>query len=282
MKIPVRLLTLFLIVLLAAASANCIQKLQPATSTPTATPTDVPTPTPVPTYVSPHQFSTEEAFALGNIALDNPYVQKRCISVGWRDISNVPVKVADVLYMPVHEKAPGYDVVRSLPAVVIAVGNASQAGINVIAYLDNNRVAYIGFLPRAGVNATGATYYSTERGVGERIPGHSADRMYENVTVLDTGYVQGQNISQEEDMVIRSIAVGNQSVKKLIQDRAYIVQNVSIYASESGYPDRYIKAYPMVTFEVREGGSLVDTFDVLVDGRNGRVLGISHKSPYEY
>ncbi|CAJ35335.1 hypothetical protein [Methanocella arvoryzae] len=290
MKIPVRLLTLILITLLAAGSANCVQKLQPASPTATATPSAVLTPqptttsspAPTPAYVSPHQFSIEEAYALGNIAIGNPYVQKRCISVGWRDISDVPVKVADVLMMPVHEKAPGYDVVRSLPAVIIAVGNESQAGINVVTYLDGNRVAYVGFIPRAGVNTTGATYYSTERGVGERIPGHSVDRFYENVTILDTGYVHGQNLSETEEMVIRSIAAGNDSVKKLIRDRPYVIRSVTVTCIERGYPDRYIEAYPTVTFDVKEDGSLIDSFDVLIDGRNGRVLGISHKSPYEY
>lgn len=219
---------------------------------------------------------------MGNKAIDNPYVKKRLISVGWRDISNVPVKVADVLYVPVHEKAPGYDVEGSLPAVIIVPGNASEAGINVIAYFDGDRVAYVGFIPRAGVNATGATYYPFERGVAERVPGFKTDRLYENVTILDTGYVLGQNLSSEEDMVIRSVAVGNESVKKKIQGHAYVVRNVTIYGSERGYPDRYIEAYPMVTIDILDGGSLIDTLDILVDGRNGRVIAVAEKGAYEY
>jgi hypothetical protein len=281
MKHHLRIIVLLLVVLVAAAAANCVQK-NPVAS-PTATPAPALTLTPTPAYVSPHQFSVEQSYAMGNLALDNPYVRKRCVSVGWRDISDVPVKVADVLYMDVHEKAPGYDVVRSLPAVVIVVGNASQAGINVIAYLDNgSRVAYVGFVPREGINATGASYYSTGQGVGERIPGHTTDRIYENVTILDTGYVHGQNLSQDEGMVIRSIAVGNESVKKLIAGHAYVVKNVTVTGIERGYPDRYIDTYPVVTIDIMDGGSMMDTIDVLVDGRNGKVLGISHKSPYEY
>lgn len=279
MRQHLHIIVLLLIVLVAAASANCVQRNQ--VSSPTATP--APTLTPTPAYVSPHQFDDEQSYAMGYLALDNYYVKKRCISVGWRDISDVPVKVADVLYMGVHEKAPGYDVVRSLPAVVIVVGNASQAGVNVIAYLDNgSRVAYVGFVPREGINATGASYYSTGQGVGERIPGHTVDRIYENVTIIDTGYVHGQNLSQEEDMVVRSVAVGNESVKKLIEGHAYVVKNVTVTGIERGYPDRYIEAYPVVTIDIMDGSSLTDTIDILVDGRNGKVVGISHKSPYEY
>ncbi len=279
MKLHFPILALLLIVLVAVASVNCVQK-NPIFSA--VTPTPILTPTPTPAYVSPHQFSTDEAYAIGNKAIDNPYVRKRLISVGWRDISNVPVKVGDVLYMTVHEKAPGYDVTRSLPAAVIVVGNESQAGINVIAYLDGNRVAYVGFVPRAGVNATGATYYSFERGVAEHVPGSQAERLYENVTVLDTGYAQGQNLSSEEDMVVRSIAIGNETVKKYVQGHAYVVRNVTINGIERGYSDRYIEAYPDVNIDIMDGGSLVDTLEILVDGRNGQVIAIAHKLPYEY
>lgn len=277
MKLHVSVLAFLLIVLAAAVSINCVQN-NPVVNT--ATPTPAVTPTPV--VIPAHQFSVEEMFALGNKAIDNPYVFKRCISVGWRDISNVPVKVADVRYMVCHEKAPGYDVTRALPAARIIVGNASQAGIDVIAFMDGDRVAYIGFVPRPGINATGAAYLSTETGVAEHVPGNEVNRLYENVTILDTGYIQGQNLSESEETVVRSVAVGNESVKKLLQGHGYVVKSVTIYSSERGYPDRYIEAYPDVTIDITDGGSLIDTIDVLVDGRNGHVVGISHKSPYEY
>lgn len=277
MRLRFTSILLLFIVAAAAISSNCVQKTPQA-----GTATPLPSLTPTPVVIPSRNFSEDEAYAIGDAAIDNPYVRARCIKVGWRDISDVPVKVSDVRYQLCREVAGGYNATRVLPEATINVGNASQAGIDVVAFLDQGRVAYIGFVPRPGANATGSTFYSTEYGVSERVPGYTVDRVYQNVTILDTGYVEGQNLSHEEDMVIRSVAVGNETVKKLLQGHSYTVKNVTISSGERGYPERYIQAYPVVSFEVKDGGSVIDSFDVLVDGRAGQVLAISHKSPWEY
>ncbi len=61
--------------------------------------------------------------------------------------------MGSVGYMSFHEAGPDFERTRVLPAAEIIPGNASQAGVNLIAFVDpdQKRVAYIGFVPRPGV-----------------------------------------------------------------------------------------------------------------------------------
>ena len=281
------------IVLIAVVPINCVQKAPTAVVTPVPS-SSVSSPAPSPSQMTPSaivstapghdNFTYDEKVVIGNLAMDNPYVQKRAIKVGWRDIADVPIKLLDVRYMTDHEVAPGYDTTRTLPAAEIIVGNASQAGIDVVAFVDmaTSRVAYVGFVARPGADATGATYHSADRGVAESVPGESTDRIYENVTILDTGYIQDQNLSDDEISTIQGIALANDTVKGKLQGHSYQVRNVTVTAVERGYPDRYIEAYPMATIDIMEGKTVLDTIDVFVDVRKNRVASISTEMPYQY
>lgn len=276
---------LIFILCIATISANCVQSPPVSPSAvPTAEPSAIPTVSPTSLPAASKNFTYEEKLDIINKVFDNPYVHDRLIKIGWRNIADVPVSANDVVYMTCHEVAPGVDVTRVLPAVVITEGNAGDAGINLIAFYDTGRkrVAYIGFVPRSGVPLYGTTITSTGTGVIEQIAGSGAIHEYRNVTIVDTGYVKGRSLSAEEGHVVRSIAVGNTTVKNLIGTHQYIVNNTTIYSAERGLPDRYIIAYPEVIIEMFDGGDAWDTIHVLVDGRYGRVLSIRTYEPWEF
>ena len=52
---------------------------------------------------------------------------------------------------------------RVLPAAVIVPGNPGMAGINIVAFVNTsqNRVEYIGFVPRSGSPVDNTTFTST-------------------------------------------------------------------------------------------------------------------------
>ncbi len=145
---------------------------------------------------------------LYDIAASNPYVKERILQTAWRSqheaggklTVNTNYSMGSVVYMRFHEIAPGIDRIRMLPAAVIVPGNPEMAGINVIAFVNTsqNRVEYIGFVPRSGTSVDNTTFTSTAYGLDERDPVRGLHQ-YNNVTIVDTGFIPGMSLSAGPD-----------------------------------------------------------------------------------
>jgi hypothetical protein len=265
----------------ACAFANCVQEAAV-----------VPSPSPTREPVPAAALSFDEKMGLYNIAAADPYVQERILKVGWRNVeqagdryqTSIQYSPGDVAYGLFTESGPGLNRTRTLPAVEIIAGNASEAGINVIAYVEPGpkRVAYVGFVPRQGIPASDSAFAAVPGGVDEYRAGADLHRRYDNVTIVDTGYVRGMSLPQAEIGRVTQIALDNASLQQALRGHQARVDNVSVYSYEAGYPGRYILAYPMVVIDAVDGGTVYETLGVLVDGLSGRVVSIRHgeKSPY--
>lgn len=270
-----------LVALVAATSVNCVQN---ATVSPSSTPSLVPASQPALTF--------DDKMGLYNIAVSDPYVKERILNVGWRNVNQsgdqyritIQYNMGDVTYLPCRESGPDFNRTRVLPAVEIVAGNASEAGINVVAFVDpaQRRVDCIGYVPRQGVKASDSVYSSVSGGLDEYQPQWDMHRSYNNVSIVNTGYIKNMSLPQAEIDKVTQIALSDAGFQKELKGRQARVDNVSVYSYESGYPDRYILAYPMVIIDAVEGGTVYDTLGVLVDGFNGRVVSVRHGETYSY
>lgn len=171
--------------------------------------------------------------------------------------------VKDVLPpSPFHEVGPDLDRNRSLPAVEFVIGNESEPGVNILAFvnLDQGRVVYIGFIKRADV-----------RGV-------LSQDVHTNISITDTGYHAGDTLTgAQKDKAVR-IARENQTVQEKMRgmhsNATYRVNGVSV--SDISFfkgNDMYIGAYPVIQFmeesSIYEGGL---TVYVTVDPDRGKVV----------
>ncbi|MGA9141033.1 MAG: hypothetical protein WBZ29_12460 [Methanocella sp.] len=273
-----------LILVIVTTSINCVQQ---GTVTPAATPTPSPSPSPEPLPAS--NFTVDEQFRIYNIAASNPYVKERILQTAWRSQHETDGKLrvdtnytlGSVVYMRFHEVAPGIDRIRMLPAAIIIPGNPEMAGINVVAFVNTSqgRVEYIGFVPRNGTPVDNATFTSTSTGLDERDPVWGL-RQYNNVTIVDTSFVPGMNLTLNQTDQASFIAITNATVKGYIGSHIPMMRNITVHGFETGYPYRYVLAYPMATIDVMGDGTRYDTIFVLTDFKNNSVAGIEHGDSY--
>jgi hypothetical protein len=147
------------------------------------------------------------------------------------------------------------------PAVEYILGNESDAGANMYAFVDlqKNRVTYIGFTPREGNNAYNYTYKSYSdgvEGVEVTIPTIGWDTMsyLTNATIVDTGYDR-RSYSEQEAI---DIAINNSTVKSYLDGRKYAVNAIGIAESEGG---GYMAMYPVMRIVIfKEDGSMPDFY----------------------
>jgi hypothetical protein len=154
----------------------------------------------------------------------------------------------------------GADIVSpAMPAVEIAVGDTSDSGVNIYAFMDlqKGRVAYIGFAPRPGANADGVEYSTTDYGVAERIIAIDSTSFLDNVTIVDAGYSDNSEVTDQNNAVIVNIALDNGTIKSRIDGRRY-----DATVMMAGQEDRYhIISYPVVRFTVyKKDGDGVDFY----------------------
>lgn len=99
---------------------------------------------------------------------------------------------------------------------------------------------------------------------------------YFNLSIVDTGYTFGQNLTEEQKADVVRIALNNKSVQDMLNGTTYF-QNGDVrvsYSSERG-PDEpvlHVLTYPYVDFETGtfyEGGRSID---VSVDVNKGKVI----------
>jgi two-component sensor histidine kinase len=222
MKLVHCLALVALIFLVEATSINCVQNNSPH---PTPAPAATPTGTPVPGGY----MTTDQQYSIYNTAIQDPYVRERIVKTAWRNAQQVDNKIVTntsyapgkVRYMSVYERGPDFERTRVLPAAEIIPGNGSQAGVNLIAFVDpdQKRVAYIGFVPRPGVPpAPGVTYSSFDAGVDEYDATTDVHRYYNNVTVVNTGYTKGMSLSQDQKEIVQAIDEDGNQLMLLIND----------------------------------------------------------------
>jgi hypothetical protein len=280
MKLAHCLALMALLLVIVATSINCVQNTTPQPSpAPTATPTPVPAPI--------GSLTWDQQLNIYNTAITDPYVRDRIVNTAWRNmqeinkgqVTNTSYMMGKVSYMTVHETGPDFDRTRVLPAAEIIPGNPSQAGINLIAFVDpdQKRVADIGFVPRPGVPpAPGTTFTSVATGVDEYDTSGDVHRYYNNVTVVNTGYIKGMSLSQDQKDQAAMLAMTNATVRGYIDSHQSSTRNVSVSSYETGYPNRYILAYPEMIIEVTDGPTRLDMIYVLLDLINSRVVRVEH------
>jgi hypothetical protein len=146
-------------------------------------------------------------------------------------------QVKDVVMSSFTDTAPGgNNATRVMPAVVFAVGNGSLDGVNVHAFVDleNERVAYVGYVYRPGP-ANGKFNYSASDG-GMRAY-FRLDSFYEffNATILDTGYLYHINQSEQEMLrpEIINITLDDPGVKDKLEGHSYYVKGIKDYGRET-------------------------------------------------
>jgi hypothetical protein len=225
-----------------------------------------------------------------NTAIQDQYVRDRVIRTAWRSaqeiggqiVTNTNYIMGEVGYLSVHEYGPDFDRVRVLPAAEIVPGNISQAGVNVIAFVDpeKKRVTDIGFVPRPGIApAPGVTFTSIDGGVDEYEPVWDSHRFYYNVTIVDTGYMKGMSLTDSQKDQMSMLAMTNATVRGLIGSHIASAANFTVHSYETGFPYRYIIAYPMVTIDITDAGVRYAPIYALVDMNNNRVVRVESGEP---
>jgi hypothetical protein len=270
-----------LVIIIVVTSINCVQNT--ATPQPTLAPNATPTPVPMPAG----SLTWDQQVSIYNTAIQDPYVRDRMIKTAWRNTGQVGDRLVTSLnyimgtvgYMRFHETGPSYERDRVLPAAEIIPGNTSQAGVNLIAFVDpdRKRVAYIGFVPRPGVPPVpGVTFTSVDAGPEEYEPAWGTSRYYNNVTVVDTGYRKDMSLSNDQKDQALRLALANATVRGYVGSHQTVPGNFSVYSYEAVYPAHYIIAYPMLTIYATEGPAALDTIYVMTDLINNRVFRVEH------
>jgi hypothetical protein len=148
---------------------------------------------------------------------------------------------------------------RTLPAVEIVVGNESEKGTNILAYVDlaQGRVEYIGHRKRADAN------------------GQLPPEDYFDMSLPWTGYHEGDALSEEQMAKVVRLALEDKSVQEQMGGRNYSVMDDVIVTSGGVWRGdaSYVGTYPHVTFTE---GTPLDQPDfkifVVVDMDRNKVL----------
>jgi hypothetical protein len=210
-----------------------------------------------------------------NIASGDPYIHDILVTTMVRLHFNNTVK--DVQIAKFHSTGPGIssfiNYYELLPAVEYVLGNESQSGVDMYAFVDinNSRVAYIGYAPRWGFDDGQFTYEIASGGVvvkeeynDTEIPCYA----FSNTSIMDTGFNPGHNFTDDETREIVSIAINDSKVKEFLGGQEYLIKDMGVGSSSS---DGYIYAYPDVSIQLKNG-TVWDSMYVTVDVRNKKVI----------
>ena len=100
------------------------------------------------------------------------------------------------------------------------------------------------------------------------------------MTIVDTGFVPGISLSQEQIDQASPLAMMNSTVRGYIGSHNAVMRNITVHGFETGHPYRYVLAYPMITIDVMGDGTRYDTIFVLADLKNNKVAGVEHGASY--
>jgi hypothetical protein len=280
MKLAQCLALMALLLMIVVTSINCVQDNTPQ---PSASPSATPTGEPVPTG----SLTQDQQLDIYNKAISDPCVKQLLPRMPGRTMQSNPAggynysisfATGRVGYMTCHEIAPGIDRTRTLPAAEIIPGNASQAGVNMIVYMDTtgNRVAFVGFVPRSGAPVDQLTFSPVEGGVEGRAHDGVIYYNLRNVTVVDTGYTPGMSLTNAQIDQATSLAMTNATVLGYVDGHNAVTRDINVSRYESGYEHRYALTYPLVTIDVTDGITHYDTIFIWVDPVNNRVMKVEH------
>jgi hypothetical protein len=133
-----------------------------------------------------------------------------------------------------HEVGRKFDRNHTLPAVEIVVGNESEKGTNILAFVDlvQNRVAYIGHVKRADAY------------------GQVPPEDYFNLSLPWTGYREDEILSEQQKAKVVRLALEDKAVQEQMGGRYYTVDgDVAVKSGGVRRGDSsYVGAYPHVTF----------------------------------
>lgn len=228
----------------------------------------------------------DEASRLINISDDNYFVRNAIADVMSR--TGESYTTGSVIAYRYLEKSPfnTYDLLhphyyKVLPAVEYVFGGVWDRGVNLYAFIDpdKNRVAYIGYTARLGIEGRNYSYETVPEGISlvetyyQRFPVFQ----FSNFTIIDTGYNPSYNMSCEQEDELLAIALNDSRVSDLLRDHLY-VPKVNVMASAEaflGQDDYYYgKCYPGVTFSTNDTGNLSFYMSVVIDPLNKTVTSI--------
>lgn len=174
------------------------------------------------------------------IAMNDSWVQSEIYSIStfnnpYPGPPTLIYHVKDVLNTsPFHEVGRKFDRNCTLPAVEIVVGNESEKGTNILAFVDlvQNRVAYIGHVKRADAY------------------GQVPPEDYFNLSIAWTGYREDEILSEEQKAKVVQLALEDKAVQEQMGGRYYTVDgDVAVKSGGVWRGDgSYVGAYPHVTF----------------------------------
>lgn len=189
--------------------------------------------------------------------------------------------IGNITICKVHEIAPGIDRTRYLPSVELLMGNKSLGDINVYIYVDleKERVAYIGYTGRSGPHATGYYYTAGEDGIVEHTEDTNRTKNYDNVTIVDTGYSEGQVLTDKEKSGLFDIAKTNSTAMDFLNKAASKGQSYDLTFSVSPHESEinghhYIATYPDMTIRINGGDpGIMSRFLIMtIDGKSNKVI----------
>ena len=186
------------------------------------------------------------------------------------------------------EKTPfnSYDLLhphyyKVLPAVEYIFGGIWDQGVNMYVFVDpdKNRVAYIGYIVRYGIENGNYTFESGIEGVmlfgthNNRIPVYT----FFNATIIDNGYNPSYNMSREQEDELIAIALNDSRVSDLLRGRSYVadVSTVSSSQSFSGQQYYYKICFPGVSFMTNDTGNASFILSVVIDPLNKTVTSVN-------
>jgi hypothetical protein len=183
----------------------------------------------------PRQALTEQEIStIIDIALNDPYVNEKITS--WKSYE-IDYRTGNVSVSQ-YVEAYANNRTRTLPSLELIAGS-NESGVRLYAFVDLNedRVAYIGYVNPVQYNVIGQQKY------------------YYNTTIINTGFKLGQNITESQKSKAIQLALSNETVKRYINGSEYEVHDIGLWLEDAGPSGQYIVVYPNVP--------------ILVTGTNG-------------
>lgn len=237
------------------------------------------------------ELNDDEKTKIVEIALNDSIVKDKISDVqfkyfgqqGWTFDPNNPrfFTIGNVTIGKVHEVSPGVDSIEYLPCVELIMGHQNLGDINIYIYVDleKDRVVYIGYTNRSGPHANGYFYTTGDDGIVQHTEDTNNTWNYNNITIVDTGYIEGQALNESEKSNLFGIARSNKTVTSFLNMIAYKGDsynlNFQIQSDETEiYGHHFITVYPSIGIlpQKPDGSSDLQTLLVIIDGTNKKIV----------
>ena len=240
-----------------------------------------------------HGLSDDEKNKVVDIALNDSVVRSQLFNVqfkyfgqqGWEINSTDPrvFTIGNISIGEVHEMAPGIDDTRYMPYVELFMGHKELGDINVYIYVDleNNRAAYIGYMNRSGPHANGYFYTPGTDGIVQHTEDTNTTFNINNITIVNTGYTAGQNLTNNEKSSLFNMAKVNKTVADFMENITEKGDSYSLSYDVQQIEDQvnghyYIAAYPEISVSSikPDGSNDLQGLLIIADGNKNRVVSV--------